>query len=119
MNRWKPERRQPLRHFTQQFHAEAAEIHARSKNYPGDHHKQRDRFVFQKSFTEQQYHQCGEAQQKRRRVRFSQMRKEVTRTFPEVPMRSLKPKELGQLCTGYEQSDTALKADKDAFGNEV
>jgi hypothetical protein len=33
---WKAKWWQPLGHFAQQFHAEPAEIHARSRHNPGD-----------------------------------------------------------------------------------
>src|SRR5215813_2884341 len=115
----KPEWRQALWHFTQHFHAKAADIDNRSDENTSNNDEQRDRLVLQKSFAQQQQDQRADTKQERRRICVTKMRKKVTRAFPEIAMRTFEGEKLLQPCARYKESDPALETNEDAFGNEV
>src|SRR4029077_4592320 len=119
MDGWNSEWRQPLWHLAQQFHAQPAEIHARSRDNPSNDDEQGYRFVLQKTFAQKQHRERTETEQERRHICFSEVRKEITGAFPKIAMRSFEPEKLRQLRAGYKQRDTALEPDEDTFRNEV
>ena len=107
-----PERRQTLRNVAEQRDAGGLEIQQPRGDNAGDDDDKRDGPVLQPQLAGDQHREGSAADEQRRLVGVAQVADEVGRAFPEVPMRSLEPEQLGQLGACQVERQPGLEADQ-------
>ena len=85
----------------------------------GDHHEERHRPVLEPELAGNEHRQGDGAHQQRHPVRLAQVRDEIRRALPEVPVRALEAKQLRQLRAREVERQSGLEADQHGLGEEA
>ena len=119
MDGWKPKRRQPLRHFPEQFYPAGFQSGKAGDEDGSHYHKQGHWFVFEKNFPRDQDGEGHQSCRQGSRVGLIKVLQKVTAVFPEIPVGSMNAKQLRQLGAGEEQGDATLESRHHTFGDEI